>query len=247
MPSVEVVCFADSVLSLIREGCLSATVIRLQGNTHLYNLGDRDNHIFLVESGQVKTFTITSEGRDCLLRLYGPSEVLGELCVLQTGRTEAASAMRPTTVLRMSAGELLRVLARRGLLEDFARHEAMRIAEQQELITSFVTMNSERRLAARILHLARQLGKQHPSGLRIEERITQEEFASMVGTTRSRVGYFLKRFADAGLVRRTRDSFLLVEEEGLAAYVKTGAPVVRSFALANEPERQPELLDEVLS
>lgn len=217
-------CFSADVVALIEDGALTGTQMRLERNTHLYNRGDDDNHVFLVENGQVKTFTVSDDGKDCVLCIYGPGEVLGELCVLQAGRTETASTMKPTTVFRMSAGELLRVLSRRGKLEGFLRHEAMRIADQQELITSFVTMNSEHRLAVRLLHLARQLGTPHPAGWRIEERITQEELASMVGTTRSRVGFFLKRFADAGLVQRTSESFLLVEEEALRAYLR-GRPM----------------------
>jgi CRP-like cAMP-binding protein len=220
MPLPDYVPFEDLVLSLVRDGAVATTSITLQRDVRLYNVGDRDNHVFLVETGQVKTFAISSDGsKDCLLALYGPGAVVGELCVLDSGRTETASAMKTTTVSRMSAGELLRVLSRCGMLEDFVRHEAMKIAQQQELITNFVTMNSEHRLAAAILHLAMQQGKRHPAGIKIEERITHEEFASMVGTTRSRVGYFLKRFSDAGLVRRTRDAALLVEEEGLARYL----------------------------
>lgn len=196
----------------------------LQRDVRLYNIGDRDNHLFLVEHGRVKTYAVSHDGKDCLLGLYGPEQLFGELCVLHTERTEAAAAMKTTVVRRMSADELLRVLQRRNLLDEFVVHMAVRISEQQELIRNFVTMNSEQRLAARILQLARHQGRRHSSGLRIEERITQEEFASMVGTTRSRVGYFLKGFADAGMVKRTRDWHLLVEEERLAAYVRSGSP-----------------------
>lgn len=214
-------CFAEALEALIRDGGLASTGITVPRNTHLYNRGDRDSHVFLVKIGQVKTFTVSHDGKDCLLRMYGPGDILGELCVLENGRTETASTMMTTKVHRISATELLRVLARKGMLEEFVRHEAMRIAEQQEFIASFVTMNSERRLAVRLLHLARQLGTPHPGGLHIQERITQEELASMIGTTRSRVGFFLKRFAAAGFVRHTSDSFLLVEEEGLLAYLRS--------------------------
>ena len=62
-------------------------------------------------------------------------------------------------------------------------------------------------------------GKPEADGTRIAQRITQEELACMVGTTRSRVGFFLKRFADAGLIRRGGGVFLTVEEDALAAYV----------------------------
>lgn len=223
-------CLSDALGALIRAGGLNSTGITVPRNTHLYNRGDRDAHVFLIERGQVKTYTVSRDGKDCVLCMYGPDEILGELCVLETGRTETASTMMTTRVHRISAGELLRVLARKGLLEEFVRHEAMRIAEQQELITSFVTMNSEQRLAVRLLHLARQLGTPHPNGTRIQERITQEELASMIGTTRSRVGFFLKRFAAAGLVQRTGESFLLVQEDSLVAYLTSDRTSARSAA-----------------
>ena len=86
--------------------------------------------------------------------------------------------------------------------------------------TTLVTMDSEQRLATILLRLARKLGKRQGEYLCIVERISQEELAWMVGTTRSRVGYFLKRFHDAGFVRRTRESYLLVHEELLTGYVQ---------------------------
>lgn len=226
--------FSDSVANLVREGSLGSTVMTLQPQTRLYNRGDRDDHVFLVHSGRVKTFTVAFNGKDCLLSLHGPGDVFGELCLVLRGRTETAAAMTTTTVRRMGARDLVRALGTRGLLEDFVRHEAMRVAEQQELITSFVTMNSERRLAARILQLARQIGERQPRGLSIEDRITQEELAAMVGTTRSRVGLFLKRFVDAGLVRRTGgECFLIVDEERLTEYLNSGlASAGTSFASA---------------
>jgi CRP/FNR family cyclic AMP-dependent transcriptional regulator len=213
--------FEDLVFGLGHDGSMCTTTLTLDRHTRLYNVGDTDDHVFLIESGQVKTFTVSRDGRECLLALECSGAVVGELCLLSSGRTEGASAMQTTRVRRMSAGELLRVLSRCGMLEDFVRHEALKVAQRQELITSFVTMNSEQRLAARILQLAMHQGKRRPDGIKIEERITHEEFASMVGTTRSRTGFFLKRFSEAGLVRRTPDAALLVEDEGLSRYLSS--------------------------
>jgi CRP/FNR family cyclic AMP-dependent transcriptional regulator len=71
--------------------------------------------------------------------------------------------------------------------------------------------------------LGRKLGKRQQHGIRIDHRITQEELSGMVGTTRSRVGLFLKRFCDAGLVQRSSGSQLVIDDRSLSEYLETGA------------------------
>jgi hypothetical protein len=87
------------------------------------------------------------------------------------------------------------------------------------MISDLVTAESEYRLAAVVLQLGRKLGTRHGELLLIGERITQEELAGMVGTTRSRIGFFLKRFRAAGLVRRPKHGFLIVHEGRLMDYL----------------------------
>jgi CRP-like cAMP-binding protein len=111
-------------------------------------------------------------------------------------------------------------MAESELMDGFIDYLALRLQEQQEVIATMVTMDSEQRLASVLLRLSRKIGKRRaPHVSAIEERITQEELSGMVGTTRSRVGFFLKRFKDAGLVLPSSDPFLVVNEERLAEYV----------------------------
>ncbi|MFD4205314.1 Crp/Fnr family transcriptional regulator [Micromonospora tulbaghiae] len=205
---------------LVQDRALSATTMRVPKHSHIYNCGERDGNIYLVESGQVRTVSLSRDGKRCLLSVYTEGDVFGELCILRENRIETATAMTPVALRRIPKTRLLEAVAEAGLQGAFIRHLTGRLSEQQQIITTLVTMDSEQRLATILLRLARKLGKRQGEYLCIVERISQEELAWMVGTTRSRVGYFLKRFHDAGFVRRTRESYLLVHEELLTGYVQ---------------------------
>jgi CRP-like cAMP-binding protein len=193
--------------------------MRVTSNAHLYNCGDHASDVYFVESGQIKEVTYSAEGKECLLAIHAERDMVGELCLLLEKRTETAIAMSSTVLRRIPVAMFRTALVDEYLADDFLRHLASRMAEQQQIITNLVTMDSEQRLAATLLALGRRLGKRQPQGIHIERRITQEELSHMVGTTRSRVGYFLKRFRDAGLVQRTSGAFLVIDERSLMDYL----------------------------
>jgi CRP-like cAMP-binding protein len=215
--------FSELLRTLVTEDLACATQIRISRNAHIFNTGDSDDDIYLIESGQVKTVSYSRDGKQCLLWIYAAGDVFGELCRPTCGRLETATAMRASTLRRIPASRFRAALANPELLEAFLCYVTIRVSEQQQTITNLVTMDSERRLAAVLLTLADKIGKRHSNGTRIEQRITQEELSGMVGTTRSRVGYFLKRFIEAGLVSRHPGAFLVVDESGLAKYLDAGA------------------------
>lgn len=213
-------CLADHLRASLR-----GAEVRVPKNAHLYNCGDRGTDFFLVESGQVKTVAYSRDGKECLLHIYGEGDILGELCLPLQHRTETATAMCNTVLQRIPLARFRAALADENLLEAFLTHLTLRLSTQQEMITNLVTMDSEQRLAAALLNLGHQLGERQPQGIRIEHRITQEDLSGMVGTTRSRVGYFLKRFRDAGLVQSTPDARLVIHERNLTEYLDAGLPL----------------------
>lgn len=204
----------------LAEESAHATRVRVGRGGHIYNCGDHDPSIYLIESGQVKTLTYSPDGKQCLLSIYASGDIFGELCMACEGRTETATAMRSTCLRRIPYPRLRAAMHDGDLMEAFLAHLTRRLSEQQQIITNLVTMDSERRLASALLTLAQKLGKEAPRGTRIDQRITQEELSGMVGTTRSRVGYFLKRFCEAGLVQRPPGSFLVVNENNLVDYLE---------------------------
>lgn len=209
----------ESLQRLIRSETLCASTLHFSRRDVIYSCLDVDRSIYLVERGQVKAVVPSRDGKDCLLGIYTVGDVFGESCMLDNERVETVTAMTDLVLRRISSSRVLSALADSGLREEFVKYLARRVFEQQQLITDLITADSEYRLAALLLHLSRKLGKRDGSLLRIKERITQEELSGMVGTTRSRVGYFLKRFRAAGLVSRSGDCFVVVHERRLDDYL----------------------------
>jgi CRP-like cAMP-binding protein len=207
----------------IRKGRLKATTVKLKRNSNVYTSGEMDRNLYLVEEGQVKVLTHTSYGKDCLVAIYAGGDLFGEKCLFRERREETVIAMRPTVLTAISCETFLECLASAGVLEDLVLYLLVRLAEREEVITELVTADSEQRLASTLLQLARKLGKGTPRRLRIEHRISQEDLSRIVGTTRSRVGFFLKRFDELGLIERPRDCFLILDEQLMSDYLE-GCP-----------------------
>jgi CRP-like cAMP-binding protein len=217
MISAEVAQFRDGLRTFIAH---DSSAVRYPKRTNIYNCGERDGNLYLVESGQVKTQMYARCGKECVLSIYVAGDIFGESSLLVPERLETATVMRTSWVRRIPAGRFRAAMADSDLMDGFVDYLTLRLAEQQEVIATMVTMDSEQRLAAVLLRLSRKLGKRRSHNLlAIEDRITQEELSGMVGTTRSRVGFFLKRFRAAGLVVPAAEPFLLVNEERLAEYV----------------------------
>ena len=110
----------------------------------------------LHESGQIKLLLLSSEGKQCLLTLHSEGDIFGELCLSGLGaRHETATAMKETILKQIPCSQFLARLNRDALFEGFVRYLAVRIADQQKVITNLVTVDSEQRLGKTLLHLAR--------------------------------------------------------------------------------------------
>ncbi|MFF2807703.1 Crp/Fnr family transcriptional regulator [Streptomyces sp. NPDC058000] len=213
--------FRARMHGVLYKDSVRASTVTVDRNQNAYSCGDQDRNVYYVESGQIKTVMFSRSGKECLLRIYTPGDLFGELCSLGGVRAESATAMRDSIVRRVPYGQFLTALTEEGLVDAFINHLTRRLAEQQQSITHLVTVDSEQRLGEILLDLARKLGKGDRQRSRIEERITHEELSGMVGTTRSRVGHFLKHFRDVGLVEVTPESHLVVDQRRLAAYLET--------------------------
>ncbi len=217
--------FAARLRTIIRARPNFSRIVRLDRRANVYNCGDSDENLYFVESGMVKTVVVTASGKRCMLDVYAPGDLFGELALLGSPRLETATTMRPVVLQKISAPRLLEAMADEALRQCALHHLTNRISEQQDVITEMVTMESERRLAARLIYLGRKVGTWYPPGLRVMSKITQEELSEMVGTTRSRVGYFLKNFREHGLVMLTSDSMVIIDERGLLRYLSDKAEI----------------------
>lgn len=202
-----------------RAGAQSVHVAR---NDFLYVSGQHDSHLYLIESGHIKTLMHAPSGKGCLLDIYSRGDVIGESCLLGGKHAETAIAMLHTVVTKVPRARFVEVLSSAGLVEECLRYHCARLTEQQQAITLLATVDSELRLAITLQRLAGALGTRCGDRIRIEQRLTHEELSDMIGTTRSRVGHFLKKFRSAGLLA-DGGPFLVVVESRLARYVNASA------------------------
>lgn len=211
--------FGRQLADLIGRRAIAFTSLRFRARETIYRGSAPGDSVFLLAAGRAKSVMHSRTGKNCLLRIHAPGEVLGELALLGGLRQESAIAMCPTEVHRVSAAHLLRVMGSPAVHQQLIRHLSERMGEQQQAISHLVNDDSEHRLGVALLDLADRLGQPENDAVRIGQRLTQEELAEMVGTTRSRIGFFLRRFQECGGVEFCRGRVIMVRTQRLGAYL----------------------------
>jgi CRP-like cAMP-binding protein len=212
--------FKKQIRESLQREIKNSRAIKIPKHGNIYTVGQEDEMVYFIESGQVKLLMLSSEGKECLLAIHASGDVFGELCLSGlAGRLETATAMEDTLLKKVPCAKFLERLATDSLLEGFVKYLAVRVADQQAVIANLVTVDSEQRLGKTLLHLARQLGKKGRRSTRIELRISHEELSKMVGTTRPRVSVFLQRFRNLGLIELSEEHYLIVKDDKLTAYL----------------------------
>lgn len=197
-----------------------ASGVRLATSDPLYIIGARDTHMYLLLSGRLKAVTISASGKQCLVDIYSPGDIVGLCCLHRAQRDESVIAMAPATLRKMPREALGTILMKEGLRETFLAYMADRLSMQQNFISRLVTETSENRLAYALLTLGQRIGTIRPDGkLWIKQRFTQDELASMVGTTRSRVGLFLKKFRKEQLIEGGTHSSIIINASRLDEFI----------------------------
>ena len=200
--------------------CESFATIRVAKHQPVYVCGDEADAVYFIESGQIKLLMLSPDGKECLLAIHTVGDTFGELCLARSvQRQETAIAMEDTKLKRFPCSTFFQHLIRNSLVEGFVHYLATRVNDQQEVIANLITVNSEHRLGKTLLRLAHKLGQPDPRSTRIEHKITHEELAEMVGTTRPRITAFMLGFRARGLIDITSDHFLIIREKKLSDYL----------------------------
>jgi CRP-like cAMP-binding protein len=212
--------FKKKMRESLRRETMHSKAITVARHGNVYTIGDEIEMVYFIERGKIKLVMLSSEGKECMLAIHSSGDIFGELCLSGlAGRIETATAMEESIVKQVPCERFLERLSKDSLLEGFVKYLTVRIADQQEVIANLVTVDSEQRLGQTLLQLARKLGKKDPRSIRIELRISHEELASMVGTTRPRVSVFMQRFRNLDLIELSEEHYLIIKEAKLAAYL----------------------------
>ena len=180
---------------------MGRTIVDLKKHQAIFSQGDAANAVFYIQKGKIKLTVFSQGGKEATVALLGAENFLGEECIAaaQPKRLASAIAITPATVLRIERKEMVRVLHDEKLFSDvFVAYLLARNARIQEDLVDQLFNSSEKRLARALLLLA-QFGKDGTPEMVIP-KISQETLAEMVGTTRSRVSFFMNRFRKMGFI-----------------------------------------------
>ena len=166
----------------------------------IFTQGDACEHVMYVQSGAVKLSVLSESGREAVLAILGAGDFFGEGCLAgQPVRMGNATAAARSTILRISKGRMVHLLHKQHAMSDrFIAHMLSRNIRIEEDLIDQLFNSSEKRLARALLLLARY-GKQDIP-VRAVPKVSQETLAEMIGTTRSRVNFFMNKFKDLGFI-----------------------------------------------
>jgi len=179
---------------------LAKTIIQYGRDEVIFTQGDASEHVLYVQSGGVKLSVVSKTGKEAVVAMLGPGDFFGEGCLAgQPVRMGSATAMTPSAILRVEKAQMVRLLHRQHEMSDrFIAHMLTRNIRIEEDLIDQLFNSSEKRLARTLLLLARYGKEDKP--IRTVPRVSQETLAEMVGTTRSRVNFFLNKFKKLGFI-----------------------------------------------
>lgn len=166
----------------------------------IYTQGGDAQHVMYIQSGGVKLSVLSKAGKEAVVAMLGPGDFFGEGCLAgQSVRMGSATAITPSDVMLLGKGQMNRLLrTQHGMSDRFITHMLTRHIRIEEDLVDQLFNSAEKRLARTLLLLARYGKVDKPA--RMVPKVSQETLAEMVGTTRSRVNFFLNKFKKLGFI-----------------------------------------------
>jgi CRP/FNR family cyclic AMP-dependent transcriptional regulator len=195
------------------------TVRVYQGKQIVFSQGDAADDVFFVQSGKVKLTVVSARGREAVIGVLERGSFFGEGSLTgQPLRTSTASATEPASIIRLDRSTMVDLLHRDpAVAELFIAHLVSRNVRIEEDLVDQLFNSSEKRLARILLLLAHFGNDSGPE--RVIPKVSHETLAAMVGTTRSRVSYFMNRFRKIGFIHYNGHSSGLQVRSGLLTVV----------------------------
>ena len=176
-------------------------ILKCRKKQALFSQGEPADAVFYLIAGKVKLTVLSSKGKEAVIAILGQREFFGEACLTgQLVRTASATALEESTIMRIEKAAMIRILREEPTFAElFISHLLSRNIRIEEDLVDQLFNSSEKRLA-RILLLLAHFGKESKVEELIVPKISQETLADMVGTTRSRVSFFLNKFRKLGFL-----------------------------------------------
>jgi CRP/FNR family transcriptional regulator, cyclic AMP receptor protein len=171
----------------------------------VYSQGDPADSVFYIQKGKIKVGVVSPDGKEAVLGILGPHEFFGEgVLAGQTARMGTAIGLTDCHLIKIQKSSMLQALHRHKDFADlFRAHLISRNARYAEDLVDHHFNKSEKRLARILLRLAGTANQAKAET--VVPKLSQEMLAQMIGTTRSRVSYFMNKFRKLGLIEYGRE------------------------------------------
>jgi CRP/FNR family transcriptional regulator, cyclic AMP receptor protein len=191
---------AFDVDAFLRAAGAGKTIVTYQPTDVIFSQGGASDSVLYIQKGAVKLSVLSHGGKEAVVAMLGPGDFFGERALAgHPVRLEAATAITETTVLLVPKQQMIRLLHDQHALSDrFIRFMVTRNIRIEADLVDQLFNSSEKRLARTLLRLARYGKPGHTH--RVLPRISQETLAKMIGTTRSRVNFFMNKFKKLGFI-----------------------------------------------
>lgn len=176
-------------------------ITKFCGNETIFAQGDPAKSVIYIQEGGVKLTVVSKIGKEAVVAILGPGDFFGEGCLSgQSIRIATATTIALATVLVIEKNEVMRVLHEEHEFSDrFIAHMLARNIRVEEDLVDQLFNSSEKRLARTLLLLARYGAQDQPQ--KVIPKVSQETLAEMIGTTRSRVNFFMNKFRKLGFIQ----------------------------------------------
>jgi CRP-like cAMP-binding protein len=185
----------------------------------VYLPGDPGNSMFIVNGGRIKISKVTRDGKALTLNYCGPSEVFGETCLIEGGpREEMAEAMENSMITELERQDVERLLHNHAQFGyQLTRILATRRRELENKLETLVFRDVTSKLAELLLNLAQEYGVEDSRGTMVALKITHQELANLIGSTRETVSLTLSQFKRKNLICTDGRKVIISDAESLRA------------------------------
>ena len=189
-----------SVEAFLESAGVAKTIVQYDRGDVIFTQGDVAKHVLYIQTGAVKLSVLSKTGREAVVAMLAPGDFFGEGCLAgQRVRMGSATALSGSAILRVGKIQMVKLLHKQHDLSDrFIAHMLARNIRIEEDLIDQLFNSAEKRLARTLLLLARYGKQDQPAS--VVPRISQETLAEMIGTTRSRVNFFLNKFKKLGFI-----------------------------------------------
>ncbi len=179
---------------------IARKVVEYRKSEKAYSQGDRAADVMYIQKGSLKLSVVNEVGKEAVVAILGPDDFFGVGCLTgQSVRMGTAVALTPATVLVIQKKEMIRMLhAERAFADRFITYMLERNCRIEEDLIDQLFNSSEKRLARALLVLTRYGRQEEPQ--KMLPNISQEMLAKKIGTTRSRVNFFMAKFRKLGFI-----------------------------------------------